>query len=1137
MAQCYSASYSNCRNAFIIDGLPDRTTDDDLLLSFICVLRNILSRSGTVIPSEFLSKELGDLPRALSAFTLLDKDGPLPYWELTIKGAESGYNPAREFFYTDDLWDEYLPSYSWVRQLIIPEAPLAEIIEKDAESWKGQAVDFYLPAAGLVIEIDGIQHQTDPEQKKLDAKRDHALKAVGVHTTRIPVESLRERNRDFQDKMKEILEILEGSKEIQQIRQQEDTEEMKLRCRYEAVIRYQYLLLELLQHDVITFRQKHWVFNIADNDLDAFSLAFQDLFLWFRNLYQLKGLSFAEPDVCLNEHPGTLQLRCLLKEQPDDRPVTCPTVFNSPWIGKDYYHVASAEPIDYEIPWPSEDSSDRGEALKFFLRQLFMRYDAETGEYIRYDHFNQGQWPILVNILCRNRTIGILPTGGGKSLCYQLAAMLQPGITVVVCPINSLQMDQQRNLEQTGITRAAYIASTQESNEKHEVIANLGLARYQFVWISPERFQSRAFRDSLRVINTHHTIAYAVIDEVHCLSEWGHDFRTSYLTLIDSITHICPGAAIVGLTATATQDVLNDLKAEFGVDGTAIRSLPTLERSNLTFRVINTNNKMSELIKILKQHHYGETGADPDSGLVFGLTRDNSDDPDADGYSVAALIREKFPVNSSQIGVYHSKIGNSKKVSVQNAFLDNQLRLLSTTKAFGMGVNKTDLYFTVHFHLPWSVEAFYQEAGRAGRDGITPCDCTILYSPKYFGKADAINRAFLDKTTPEEIKDLVTKHKLEGDLSTIFYLWGLNNKGVRTDLAMIGKLLNKIARTGQSVDDDGNPYFRIQAEKDTGSGKTPEDYSLSDARLELALYRLKILGVVKDWMVDWKQFPEPNSFDIYFTPKLAKELLVESLEKQLTQYFARHKEEHPDQFDRYDGVAQDEAKYRRDAILFYANILISWNYDHIVASRRRATKRILDLCRDYTDEESFRRQIDGFLKLSEQTVVLDGILDEQQNYRLWFQAFRAIEHDEDRRVSERFLDRAGIEQLRLTTAQYTVSYHNATGLNLVYVLSGAFSGHADMGVESEQLDECFAKINEKSPEDREAIWQGLEELLEHYSDEISEDTRDALGRSFVKGYPEKSRKIHELLGDRYSLAYLIMEATRKIQTAAAEIRR
>ncbi|WP_309245198.1 DEAD/DEAH box helicase [Clostridium sp. CF012] len=200
----------------------------------------------------------------------------------------------------------------------------------------------------------------------------------------------------------------------------------------------------------------------------------------------------------------------------------------------------------YNIIQDGEDSDIP--ALKFLLKNIF-----------RYDDFSHAQLPIITNTLRGKDTIGLLPTGGEKSLCYQFAALLQPCISFVVVPIKSLMYDQKENLDSKFITKTNFISSDQKAEEKNVIGKAFSKGKYFFIWISPERFQIKEFRQYLTVLNEEQTIALAVIGEVHCLSEWVHDFRTSYLNLCKTIEKYCPSTNLLGLTATASLNVLKDI--------------------------------------------------------------------------------------------------------------------------------------------------------------------------------------------------------------------------------------------------------------------------------------------------------------------------------------------------------------------------------------------------------------------------------------------------------------------------------------------------------------------------------------------------------------------------------------------------
>ncbi|RZJ98643.1 MAG: ATP-dependent DNA helicase RecQ, partial [Flavobacterium sp.] len=351
--------------------------------------------------------------------------------------------------------------------------------------------------------------------------------------------------------------------------------------------------------------------------------------------------------------------------------------------------------------------------LEFFLENIFDK-----------PGFREGQFPIISNVLNRKDTIGLLPTGGGKSLCYQLPCLLQPSINFVVCPIKSLMYDQNDNLTKTLITNVSFITSDLEAVERREIETNFEQGRYLFVWISPEKFQIPSFRDKISTITAKFSIAYAVVDEVHCLSEWGHDFRTSYLNLAKTIDKLSPKdengegkVKFIGLTATASVNVLKDIIIEFSrqkqrLEDENIKSLLDYSRKELQFEVINDKGDKSQKIRDLLQElknteSFIETREK--AGIVFT--------PNVNGTYGC------YPVSNTLSSIYQSKVSwfsgdvpkvdeydangnrtgrkidlmprkefNKHKLEVQKDFKENKYQLLVATKAFGMGIDKQNIY-------------------------------------------------------------------------------------------------------------------------------------------------------------------------------------------------------------------------------------------------------------------------------------------------------------------------------------------------------------------------------------------------------------------------------------------------------------
>ena len=329
---------------------------------------------------------------------------------------------------------------------------------------------------------------------------------------------------------------------------------------------------------------------------------------------------------------------------------------------------------------------------------------AELRRHWGYDDFRPGQDQAVRNVLSGGDSLTVMPTGGGKSLCYQVPALLREGVTIVVSPLISLMKDQVDALQALGLP-ATYVNSTLPSGEMSARIEAAERGEYRLLYVAPERFDSDAFSRRLARLN----VSLLAVDEAHCVSEWGHDFRPSYLRL-GQVREMLGGPPIAALTATATPEVRRDIVRQLGLREPAVL-VTGFDRRNLVWHVLparNDSEKDRLLLKLLR----GRTG----SAVVYASTRKNVD----------ALTDLLTGVGVRAVG-YHAGLPDAERKRVQEAFMSGEAPVVVATNAFGMGIDKGDVRIVVHYNMPGNLEAYYQEAGRAGRDR-QHADCVLLHA-------------------------------------------------------------------------------------------------------------------------------------------------------------------------------------------------------------------------------------------------------------------------------------------------------------------------------------------------------------------------------------------------------------------------
>ena len=360
-----------------------------------------------------------------------------------------------------------------------------------------------------------------------------------------------------------------------------------------------------------------------------------------------------------------------------------------------------------------------------------------------YDSFRPGQEAVINAILEGRDILAVMPTGAGKSLCYQVPAMLLSGITLVISPLISLMQDQVKALNEAGVN-AAFINSSLSEKELNDTFKNAYKGHYKIIYVAPERLMSEGFISFAKSVE----ISMVTVDEAHCISQWGQDFRPSYMDIAEFINILDKRPIISAFTATATQNVREDIICSLGLSDPYFL-VTGFDRENLFFQVDKPQNKERFILDFIERHR-GE------SGIIYCATRKNVD-------SLYTLLRKQH----ISVGKYHAGMSNEERKQMQNDFVFDYTSIVIATNAFGMGIDKSNVRFVIHYNMPSSMENYYQEAGRAGRDGLNS-ECILLFSPQDI----IINRFLLEHKDFSDIDPIDAMTIRERDIKRLQIMEG-----------------------------------------------------------------------------------------------------------------------------------------------------------------------------------------------------------------------------------------------------------------------------------------------------------------------------------------------------------------------------
>ncbi len=1006
----------------------------------ISILIKILTRGNITILSKYAEKEVLKLSNSLTNSSLAK------FIDYDYEYAMSLDSTEEEIFYHEILPEILGDNY---REYVFPQMQISALIADDNISdFKHQYVDFFVSdgTKGMVVEIDGLDHES---KKKTDKKRDDVLIENNIPVLRLSTKEIRENSQEMINKMKERIKDFNFELELLDI----DSESINyLRVINQVNLSIAYSLkkgmIDLnskiqIDLDKVFIEKKRDLVNIIEKDINQ--LLNNILSLYYTDKYQ-----------------SNLEIQLFDNLEENSNLII---TYDQSLVAKSNKLLIRQFKYPYEIAYYNFFSNSvvpeniNEQTLEYFLEYIF-----------RKQTFWEGQYEIIKRTLLKKDSIVLLPTGAGKSISYQLSSLLSTGVSIIVAPIIALIDDQVDNLRSIGISKAIGISSQiKDDNLKRKYVDLFAKGHYSMCMISPERFQIKAFRDSIRELLVSNLIASIVIDEAHCVSEWGHDFRTSYLNIGRVTRNLCSRKnyvpPLLGLTGTASSSVLKDVKRILEIeDFDAIISPDDFNREELNFDILKSKskNKKSILNGILtkrlpydfnvERNNFFENNKDyTNSGLVFC--------PHVNGNYGVVEVSDYI---SKDIGIKNDYYSGSKpktysnpyawdinKKRISRNFKINEFPLLVATKSYGMGIDKSNIRYTIHYGLPQSIESFYQEAGRAGRDK-RKAQSYVIMSVDDEKRADKL----LDvNTSIEEVSRIMEEEVNWGnadDITRQMYFHKKSFNGVKKEMEIRDLVFKQIEK------------FENNVTKEIVT-KNEDDFR----NFEKIIHRLVVLGIVDDYTVQHAS----KSYKVHFG-ELSKDRILEYYSKYIEGYSKKRLPSEIGKIDEiYDLEFYDFAKKS-------VRILTEFVYETIEKSRRRGFYEIYSISKDAlssNDSDSIiRKRMLAYLKLSN-SEDMDQILEaEDLGFLLIQQMIDGYELDSGKIISG-IVSPKDANQLRGNVIRALESYPDHPGL---LFLRGVIEVYCENANYNDVISNIKAGINfSKSVYQSEGIIQEMQQFL------------------------------------------------------------
>lgn len=831
---------------------------------------------------------------------------------------------------------------------ILTQVPLSSLTEDESDPDSEQRVDFLLAhpkLKSIVVEIDGPHHQA---LSSSDRKRDSLLESKGYSVIRIPSRDVESFDISNYPQLSLFVSQLDAIVDDSSPSSIPEIEKIFLT---RAASQLQIALLEALKLGYLKINQDcKWKINLIPPYWTGYPWKRPN----FQGIFEAAISDLAEmvEKLFIFQHNRKVKIRTSLTYEQDIPRDSLPISFNGTMfltsgnpnsfnISDIYLPIRIAQKVTKSKPVTVENPDE--EVARYFFNYIF-----------GWDKFRKKQWEPIARIAKDQDTILLLPTGHGKSMVYQLASFLLPGICLIIDPLISLIDDQLDNLGFYGIDRVVGITSALSQSERISALSSFAKGHYLFCYVAPERFQIKEFRDALTALTEVAPINLITIDEAHCVSEWGHDFRVSYLNIARNARSYATKEGfvppILAATGTASRSVLRDMRRELDINELeAVVSLENFDRPNLRYEIITckSGEKFDRLFKTLldlpakfaqSSTFFDLRDEQTHGGLIF-LPHVNGKFGVGETYK---LLRDKEfgqkvgIYSGSKPKFYETDDWDVRKKFEAHQFKINKKNILVCTNAFGMGIDKRNIHYTIHMNIPRSIEAAYQEAGRAGRDQVTTSYCYFIVSPDNEQRI----RKLLNPVTPlvDVEKELESIPYGEDDDISRQIFFHLNSfEGFEKEIAKAASYITQI------------PDLQVK------KMEYHIDYTETEkVIIEKAVHRLLTIGVFDDYEVD------------YAHQRIIVRLSGFSPQKNLNSYlhYIENYDSRMANNERIEAVKVINQPHKNFAIYLLNRLVRNFIYGVVEQSRRRSLSEMLQACTNSPTNESFRARILNYFNIS-----------------------------------------------------------------------------------------------------------------------------------------------------------------------------